>query len=298
MAGETEILMRDMTICLNTGTVAVPVLVPVEGIDKLTWTPQSTTADRRHFTDGGVEPVMKMAIGNTIKFEGKRQEVPTTGVLAAGQDAIEDAANLLWISAEKLWQLITPGGLMLTFNGWCELTGFSGGNDDVMPWGFQITLTSTPAVTALGTYEFPAGNGETECLIRDCVISIDSAGLKAIEGINNISHSPSTTATDTRHFSDGGVMRTLPTARKNEWEFKGLRQANPATGAQIVGQAAVETLAGLVGTASEGSFKFKSAGATAWTFKGIAELTGWDGGNDDAAPWGFKLTATTILTAV
>lgn len=106
-----------------------------------------------------------------------------------------------------------------------------------------------------------------------------------IEGINNLTHSPTTNRADTRTFRDGGRLRHWVASRGDQFTLAGLRQENPADGSRAPGQEAAEAWAKQVGPDSIKQFRITSPGGVAIVFNASAEVTMFGGGNDDPATW-------------
>jgi hypothetical protein len=136
----TEIPAQDFEFDLNTGTVGVPVWVPVVGINNLAHAPTTNRADTRHFGDGGRLKHWVASRGDTFTLTGLRQEDHDTGDRDPGQEAVEVWANQMGPDSIKQFRITTPGGNTLAFNASAEVTRFGGGNDDPSAWTVVVEV--------------------------------------------------------------------------------------------------------------------------------------------------------------
>jgi hypothetical protein len=136
-------LARNFTFELNTGTIAVPNFVAVEGIDNLTHTPATVRSEARTFDDVGRSRHIVASRGDTFAFTGKYKVDEATGARAPGQEAVEAWANEFGPlpNGIKQCRITDTSGLnVITFNGSAEVTRFGGGNDDAATWGFTVEV--------------------------------------------------------------------------------------------------------------------------------------------------------------
>lgn len=144
----------------------------------------------------------------------------------------------------------------------------------------------------------------TKYLARDLTIAISTGpGVDtidgtaddtwtAINGLNTLTHSPSTTRADTSSFDSAGRDEHLPASRGESWSLSGFSLEDVATGDRDPGQVAVEDLGKLVGPDGLGWFKITSPGGNTIIFQASAEVTIHGGGHNDAAAWGAELQVT------
>lgn len=137
----------------------------------------------------------------------------------------------------------------------------------------------------------------TRFLARDLVIEISTgAGADTIagtdddtwtpiNGLNTLTHAPSTERADASGFDSNGRAKHLVVQRGDTWTLGGHALEDVATGARDAGQLAVENLAKLIGPASIGYFRITSPGGNKIIFGGSAELTHPGGGHNDLANW-------------
>jgi hypothetical protein len=137
-----ETLVRDFTAELNTGTIAVPNWVEIEGIDNMAPAPATVRADTRHWSDGGRHRHMVASRGDSFTFTGKYQVDEATGDRAPGQEAVEAWAADFGQVSLKQFRITDSSGLNpITFEASAELTRPGGGNDDPASWGFTVEVS-------------------------------------------------------------------------------------------------------------------------------------------------------------
>lgn len=136
-------------------------------------------------------------------------------------------------------------------------------------------------------------------LARDWTFEVDEAGgvnYKTIGGINTFTLGSVKNDADTTRFSSNGWMRHLPASRGVTLTLDGMYEEDVSTGARDAGQAAVETLAGYIGTTGIGTFRVTSPGGNIKTFSGSVKLNDIGGGNDDPTSWGCEITVDGEVT--
>ena len=138
---ETEILARDYTFELNTGTEASPTWVEVEGLNTWAHAPASGEADTTTFDDDGDMTHLKASRGHTFTLSGLLQEDEGDGSRAAGQEAVESWALLKGTASLKQFRITSPGGNVRTFNASAEVTKGGGGNDDPDAWSVAVHVS-------------------------------------------------------------------------------------------------------------------------------------------------------------
>lgn len=130
----------------------------------------------------------------------------------------------------------------------------------------------------------------TKFLARDINIDINTGTIGVpvwtpIKGLNSLTHSPSSTDAETTDFDSNGRAEHMKAERGDSWTLAGFTLEDVANGARDPGQAAVESLAKLMGPASLGQFRMTSPGGNTATYMASAEVTRAGGGNNDAAAW-------------
>ena len=135
----------------------------------------------------------------------------------------------------------------------------------------------------------------TKYLARDLAIEVESDTpdtFIAINGLNSLTHSPSTTRADTTSFDSNGRDEHLPASRGESWSLSGFSIEDVATGERDAGQLRVEELGRIVGPAGIARYRITSPGGNTITFSASAEVTIHGGGHNDAAAWGAEVTVT------
>jgi hypothetical protein len=142
-----KFLARDLTIEVNTGSVAVPVWTPVGGLTSLTHSPSTERADAGGFDTGGRAAHMVVERGDSWTIEGHAKVDPADGALDAGQAAIEASAEAVGLAAELMYRLTIPGtgAPVRTFTATAEVTLPGGGKNDLAAWGAALEVTGVIA---------------------------------------------------------------------------------------------------------------------------------------------------------
>ena len=136
---------------------------------------------------------------------------------------------------------------------------------------------------------------------RDWVTSINTGSIAvpvwtAIGGIDEFGLAKSATKTDTGDFDSNGKSEHNVMERGGSIALKGFFLEDLATKARDAGQAAVETLAEAVGSASLGQFKFVSPAATGKIAMASVELDDVGGGKNAKTSWGCTLEFSGAVT--
>jgi hypothetical protein len=132
----------------------------------------------------------------------------------------------------------------------------------------------------------------TKFLARDLSIYIDgdpaSGGGDSwvkINGLNTLTHSPTSSDAETTDFNSAGHSEHMKAERGESWTLAGFTLEDVATGDRDPGQLLVENLAQKMGLTSLESFQIRSPGGNTATFQASAEVTRAGGGNNDPAAW-------------
>lgn len=145
MSTPTDILARDFTFQLNTGTVSVPVWVSIGGINTWSDKPSSKDADTTKFSDAGAATHLKASRNREWTLKGLLQEDSADGVRDAGQDACDTWANSVGAASRKQFKITSPGGRARTALATAELVVGGGSNDDPAAW--ELTVKTSGAIT-------------------------------------------------------------------------------------------------------------------------------------------------------
>lgn len=121
--------------------------VEVLGIESFTFASSKTDADTKTFDSDGWDEHIVAGRGKTLTVEGKYYEDPLTGARDPGQQAIEEAAELIGLDSLVDFTLISPGGTTRTFKASVNLGDIGGGNNDPTSWGCSLTISGKVTVT-------------------------------------------------------------------------------------------------------------------------------------------------------
>ena len=141
----TEILARQHTFELNTGTVGSPVWQAISNVDSFSHSASANDADTTTFDDAGFMTHMKASRSHEFSITCKAQEDPATGDKDAGQAACEAWARLVGPDGTKQFRITSPAGNTLVFLCTAVVNITGGGNDDVSPW--EMTLNVSGDIT-------------------------------------------------------------------------------------------------------------------------------------------------------
>ena len=138
----TEVLARQFTAELNTGTSGSPVWVAITGINSITHSPQANDADTTTFDDEGRMSHLKASRGDEFTISCLRQEDEVNGDRDAGQEACEAWADEIGQASRKQFRITSPGGNVVgPFEATATVTQFGGGNDDPATWQLAVKVS-------------------------------------------------------------------------------------------------------------------------------------------------------------
>lgn len=142
-AAARKFLARDLTIEVNTGTIAVPTWTAVRGLTSLTHSPATERADASGFDSAGRAEHMVTQRGDTWTLEGHKLIDQADGAPDDGQAAIEASADAVGLAAELQYRLTVPGtgAPVKTFMATAEVTHPGGGTNDLAAWGAALEVT-------------------------------------------------------------------------------------------------------------------------------------------------------------
>ena len=148
----------------------------------------------------------------------------------------------------------------------------------------------------------PAANAK-KWLIQDSSVLINTGTVAVpvwteVEGINNVTLDPSVSDTDLTDFNSGGFTERYPVRRDATVNVTGYHMEDIADGARPVGQAAVEAVRSLLGSAAIKQFRVLAPSAKGFMVPGYVNVTGPSGGVDDGASWGFVVTSAGQMVPV
>lgn len=159
----TEMLARDFTFELNTGTVGSPTWVEIDGINTWSHSPEANDADTTKFSNAGRMSHMKASRGDEFSLSGFAQEDPDDGSEDPGQAACKAWSKLVGPSSVKQFRITSPADNTLTFEATSTLTLGGGGNDDPNAWECTVKvtgdITDSNSASVPGAPGSPAGTG-------------------------------------------------------------------------------------------------------------------------------------------
>lgn len=141
----TEVLMQDVDVEINTGTIAVPAWTRIAAVTGVTHTPSKATADTKNFDVAGRQRHRVVRRGDSFTVTAQRQEDESDGSRDAGQEAVETMGRAVGSDAEKQFRLTSPGGNTMVFSASAEVTELGGDTDSVATW--QAVLEVTGSIT-------------------------------------------------------------------------------------------------------------------------------------------------------
>lgn len=150
MSDPTEVLMQDVDVDINTGTVDEPEWTRVAGVTGVTHSPSTARADTKNFDTPRRERHKVVRRGDSFTISAQRQEDEDDGARDAGQEAVETAGLAVGSAAEKQYRLTSPGGSTIVFTATVQVTILGGGTDDVSNWQAEITVTGDITPSSLG----------------------------------------------------------------------------------------------------------------------------------------------------
>lgn len=156
----TEILARQHTFELNTGTVGSPVWQAISNVESFSHSASANDADTTTFDDGGFMTHMKASRSHEFTITCKAQEDADNGAKDAGQAACEAWARLIGPASVKQFRITSPAGNTLVFLCTAVVNITGGGNDDVSPW--EMTLTVSGDITDSTSASVPGTPGSAD----------------------------------------------------------------------------------------------------------------------------------------
>lgn len=140
-------LARDWDFDINTGTDAVPVWTPINGINTHSWSFTKNDADTTTYDDEGWISHLPASRGRSVTLGGIFMEDPTTGDRDPGQEACETHAEQIGPEGLRKFQVTSPGGTTIVGNASTQVTPGGGGNDDPTGWECVITFSGAVDIT-------------------------------------------------------------------------------------------------------------------------------------------------------
>lgn len=148
----TKILARDSILEID-GNLGVgsPSYVEIKGVTSITPNLSKNDADTTDFDSEGQQEHLPASRGRTFALSGFRMEDRDTGERDPGQQACEDAAELIGPEGLIPFRFVSPAGNVITFIGSVNVTPFGGGVDDPSAWSVEVHASGKPDFVAAGT---------------------------------------------------------------------------------------------------------------------------------------------------
>lgn len=145
MAGPTKYLARDLTIeVLDPNGSGSEDWVPINGLNTLTHSPNTTRADTTSFDSNGRDEHLPASRGESWSLSGFSIEDPATGERDEGQQIVEALGRIVGPSGINPYRVTSPGGNWIIFDASAEVTLNGGGHNDAAAWGAEVTVTGEP----------------------------------------------------------------------------------------------------------------------------------------------------------
>lgn len=152
----TKYLARDLAIAISTGAgtdtiegTEDDVWTPILGLNSLTHAPSVTRADTSSFDSNGRDEHLPASRGETWTLAGFALEDVSGGANAGdrdpGQAAVEALAKLVGPAGIGWFQITSPGGNKIRFQGSAEVTQSGGGHNDAAAWQAVVQITGEPS---------------------------------------------------------------------------------------------------------------------------------------------------------
>lgn len=135
----TKVPARDFTIEILTTPPST--YTPIGGLNSLSHSPSSNTADTTDFDSGGRAEHLVMERGDAWTIAGRHLEDAATGDRDPGQAAVETLAKSVGLSSMGTFQITSPGGNKVTFEASAEVTLAGGGHNDPAAWQAVLTVS-------------------------------------------------------------------------------------------------------------------------------------------------------------
>ncbi|CAN5750964.1 hypothetical protein BH23CHL7_BH23CHL7_17330 [soil metagenome] len=135
----TKVPARDFTIEIKTAEPST--FTPIGGLNSLSHSPSSNTADTTDFDSAGRAEHLVMERGDSWTIAGRHLEDASAGTRDAGQAAVEALAKEVGLASLGTFQITSPGGNKVTFEASAEVTLAGGGHNDPASWQGVLTIS-------------------------------------------------------------------------------------------------------------------------------------------------------------
>jgi len=139
----SKFLARDLSIAIDSGlgSGAGGSYTPILGLNTLTHSPSTTTADATDFQSAGHAEHYVVQRGDEWTLAGHVLIDVGTGTRDPGQLAVEAVAQAIGIHAAETFKITNPAGKTIVFKATAEVTQQSGGHNDLATWQCKLTVT-------------------------------------------------------------------------------------------------------------------------------------------------------------
>lgn len=133
-----QVMMRDCTAEINSGTEAIPNWVDIGGLGPIELDIKKEEKETTVNVDGKWKNQRVTSLQFIWKLKGKRLEDPGTGARDAGQEAVETLNLDAGYGATKQFRFTSPGGDTITQQATAACNPWAGKEDDFMDWEAEI----------------------------------------------------------------------------------------------------------------------------------------------------------------
>jgi hypothetical protein len=142
-----KVLLRDVTVEINTGTEASPDWAAVENKLTVEHTPSTTRTDVTDCDSDGADENRVTSRGHTFAFQYHRKEDAADGSRDPAQEALETAARAIGAASLSQYRITSPGGNTLTFKATAQVKELSGGHNDHIKCDAELVVSGDIART-------------------------------------------------------------------------------------------------------------------------------------------------------
>jgi hypothetical protein len=139
---------RLLKIFINDGTEAVPVWVPIKGLNTLAHSPSTTRADSADMDSEGHAEHMVMERGDSWTLTGRKLMDVANGDADPGQALVEELGTKTGLDSHGDFRLLWPDGSADRFFASAEITKPGGGHNDLASWNAALTVSGATTAEA------------------------------------------------------------------------------------------------------------------------------------------------------
>lgn len=134
--GKVKVLARDWKLEINLAGFK-----EVNGLENFSFGSEKHDAETTTFDSEGWDEHLVAGRGRTLTAEGKYLEDLSNGLRDPGQQAVEDAADLMGGDSLVEFRLTSPAGNIKSFNASVDLSDMGGENNEATDWGFELLVS-------------------------------------------------------------------------------------------------------------------------------------------------------------